>query len=52
MEVGGLPKDAVVSAVEQVFQLDFQDTIYYQLQFMSGKKLDPFLVPRQSVWAA
>ncbi|CAE7265603.1 RYR1 [Symbiodinium microadriaticum] len=27
----------------EVFQLDFQDTIYYQLQFMSGKRLDPFL---------
>ncbi|CAE7451856.1 RYR1 [Symbiodinium natans] len=30
-------------AQRQVFQLDFQDTIYYQLQFMSGKRLDPFL---------
>ena len=27
----------------EVFQLDFQDTVYYQLQFMSGKQLDPYL---------
>ena len=26
-----------------VFQLDFHDTIYYQLQFMSGKQLDAYL---------
>ena len=27
----------------EIFHLDFHDTIYYQLQFMSGKKLDSFL---------
>ncbi|CAE8652103.1 unnamed protein product, partial [Polarella glacialis] len=27
----------------EVFQLDFHDTVYYQLQFMGGSDLDPFL---------
>ena len=27
----------------EVFHLDFHDTVYYQLQFMSGKKLDSYL---------